>query len=157
MSHNSILTPLCALAEKAFPVPYWPMLKLTVVTAAALLAVSCASSGTPARSDSGVRQSSRDRSVLTQQELAGSGARDAYHAVQILRPGWLRPHGPTSMSDPTPAAVIVYVDGQRYGGASTLEQFRMGSFKELRYITGTDATSRWGTGHGGGVIYLSTR
>lgn len=133
------------------------MLKLTVVTAVALLAVSCASSGTPARSDPGTQSSTRDRTMLSQEEIKESSARDAYHAVQLLRPDWLRSRGAVSMRDPTPAQVVVYVDGQRYGGATSLEQFRMGSFKELRYYSGSEATSRWGTGHAGGVIYLTTR
>ena len=132
------------------------MLKLTVGIAVALLAVSCASSGTPPRSDSGA-QPSRNRDVITQAEISQSSARDAYHAVQLLRPDWLRTRGSVSMRDPTPAVVVAYVDGQRYGGASSLEQFRIGSFKELRYYNSSEATSRWGTGHSGGVIYLTTR
>lgn len=134
------------------------MLKLTVGVAVALLAVSCASSGTPARSDSGVRQApSRNRGVITDEEIRESSARDAYQAVQLLRPDWLRSRGSTSMRDPSPVAVVVYVDGQRYGSAESLEQFRIGSFKELRYYNGSEATNRWGTGHSSGVIYLSTR
>lgn len=133
------------------------MLKLTVGIAVALLAVSCASSGAPARSDSGVRQASRNRSVLMLDEIQQSSARDAYHAVQLLRPDWLRSRGSVSTRDTRPAQVTVYVDGQRYGGATSLEQFRMGAFKEMRYYSGSEATSRWGTGHAGGVIYLTTR
>ena len=133
------------------------MLKLTVGIAVALLAVSCASSGTPARSDSGVRQASRNRSVITQEEITESSARDAYHVVQLLRPDWLRSRGATSTRSTAPATVVVYVDGQRYGGPAALEQFRVGSFKELRYYSGSEATSRWGTGHTAGVIYLVSR
>jgi hypothetical protein len=133
------------------------MLKLPVVMAVALLAVSCASSGTPARPDSDVRPASRSRTVLLQDEIKESSARDAYHAIQILRPDWLRSRGASSVRDPTPAAVIAYVDGQRFGAVSSLDQFILGTFKEIRYYNGSEATSRWGTGHGGGVIYLSTR
>lgn len=134
------------------------MRKLTVGISIALLSVSCASSGAPKPSESGApTASSRDRSIITQEELKASSARDAHHAVQLLRPDWLRSRGSVSMRDPTPAGVTVYVDGQRYGGASSLEQFRLGSFKELRYYNGSEATSRWGTGHAGGVIYLTTR
>ena len=134
------------------------MLKLTSGMAVALLAVSCASSGAPARSDSGVHQAaSRNRSVITETEIKESSARDAYHAVQLLRPDWLRSRGSVSMRDPTPPQVIAYVDGQRYGGVSSLEQFRVGSFKEIRFYTASEATSRWGTGHSGGVVYLTTR
>lgn len=132
------------------------MLKLTLGVASFLLAVSCASSGAPARSDSGVR-TSRDRSVITLEEISESSVRDALQAVQQLRPDWLRTRGSTSIRSAEPATVVVYVDGQRYGGAETLEQFTVGSFKQLRYYSATEATNRWGTGHSGGVIYLSTR
>jgi hypothetical protein len=134
------------------------MLKLTVGMAVAVLAVSCASSGTPARPvDSEPQSTSRNRNVLTQAEIKESSARDAYHAVQILRPDWLRSRGAASVRDPTPVAVVAYVDGQRFGGVTSLEQFQMGTFKEIRYYNGSDATSRWGTGHAGGVILLITR
>jgi hypothetical protein len=135
------------------------MLKLSSGIAVALLAVSCASSGTPARSDSSAPQpaASRNRNIITETEVKESSARDAYHAVQLLRPDWLRSRGSVSMRDPTPPQVIAYVDGQRYGGVGSLEQFRVGSFKEIRFYTGSEATSRWGTGHAGGVVYLTTR
>ena len=133
------------------------MLKLTVGMAVAVLAVSCASSGAPARSDPAAQPAKRSRTVITQDEIKESSARDAYHAVQLLRPDWLRSRGAASVRDPTPAAVIAYVDGQRFGAVTTLEQFQIGTFKEIRYYSGTDATSRWGTGHAGGVIYLTTR
>jgi outer membrane cobalamin receptor len=133
------------------------MLKLTVGMAVAVLAVSCASSGTPARSDSDAQRTSRNRNLITQEEIKESSARDAYHAVQILRPDWLRSRGASSVRDPTPVAVVAYVDGQRFGGATSLEQFLIGTFKEIRYYNGSDATSRWGTGHAGGVILLVTR
>ena len=133
------------------------MLKLTLGIAVALLAVSCASSGSSQSDTNTPAPASRNRSVITPEELKESTARDAHHAIQLLRPEWLRSRGSASMRDPSPASVTVYVDGQRYGGPSTLEQFRLGSFKELRYYNGSEATSRWGTGHAGGVIYLTTR
>jgi hypothetical protein len=104
------------------------------------------------------RPTPRPQPVISLEEINGSSARDAYHAVQLLRPDWLRrSRGASSMRDTRPQPVIVYVDGQRYGDVRSLEQFRIGSFKELRYFTGSEATNRWGTGHGGGVIFLSSR
>lgn len=95
--------------------------------------------------------------IITTEEINASSARDAYSAVQLLRPDWLRSRGSTSIRNPTPVSAVVYVDGQRYGDVRSLEQFRIGSFKELRYYSATEATSRWGTDHAGGVIYLTTR
>ena len=97
------------------------------------------------------------RNVLAEEELAQSSARDAYHAVQLLRSDWLRTRGAASVRDPAPTEVVVYVNGQRHGGPRALEQFRISEVKEMRYYTPTEATNRWGTGHSGGVISLTTR
>lgn len=135
------------------------MLKLTVGIAFAVLAVSCASSGTPTRTDATaeVRQKSRNRAVITLAEIDSSSATDAYQLIQLIRPEWLRTRGSSSMRDPNPVPPVAYVDGQHYGGLTALQSFRIGSFKELRYYSATEATNRWGTGHTGGVIYLTTR
>lgn len=133
------------------------MLKLTVGMAVAVLAVSCASSGTPTRTAGEVRQPSRNRALITQAEIDSSSASDAYHVIQLLRPEWLRTRGAASMRDPNPVPAVAYVDGQHYGALQALQSFRMGSFKELRYYSPSEATNRWGTGHTGGVVYLTTR
>lgn len=133
------------------------MLKLTAGIAVAVLAVSCASSGTQTRSDSEPRQQSRSRNVITLAEIDSSNAADAYQLIQLVRPEWLRTRGAASMQNPSPQPAVAYVDGQHYGPLSSLASFRYGSFKELRYYSPSEATNRWGTGHSGGVVYLSTR
>lgn len=94
--------------------------------------------------------------LITREELVASTAIDLYQAVQMLRPDWLRGRGATSLSGGVPE-VLVYLDGQRMGGRGVLAQFPVTSVKELRFHSATDATQRWGTGHGGGVIELLTR
>jgi hypothetical protein len=74
----------------------------------------------------------------------------------MLRPDWLRGRGVTSVSGAIPE-VLIYLDGQRIGGRSTLAQFPVIGIKELRFVSATDATQRWGTGHGAGVIEVVTR
>jgi hypothetical protein len=131
------------------------MLKLTLGIAVAVLAVSCASSGTP-RTDATTQQTRRSRDVITQAEIDSSSAGDAYQAIQLLRPEWLRSRGAGSMSG-APSMPVAYVDGQSYGAVQSLQTFRAGSVKELRFYSASEATNRWGTGHSGGVIYLTTR
>jgi hypothetical protein len=75
----------------------------------------------------------------------------------LLRPDWLRSRGSQSVRDPAQTEVVVYVNGQKHGGPRSLEQFPITGIKEMRYYTATEATNRWGTGHNGGVIYLTTR
>ena len=129
------------------------MLKLPLVIAVAVLAVSCASSGT--RTDATRQQTRRSRDVIVQAEIDSTSAADAYQVIQLLRPEWLRSRGAGSMGG-APQMPVAYVDGQRYGELQSLQSFRIGTFKELRYYSASEATNRWGTGHTGGVVFLTT-
>lgn len=128
-----------------------------VVVAACIATAACANAPKVEPAQEGARSTRRANNVITQQELEESTARDAYQAVQMLRPDWLRTRGATSIRDATASEAVVYLDGLRYGPPRSLEQFRVSTIKELRHYSGTEATNRWGTGHGGGVIYVTSR
>ena len=53
-----------------------------------------------------------------------------------------------------PQDVVVYVDNTRMGGPATLAQIPITDVKEIQYLNGTDATQRYGTGHGSGAIIV---
>ncbi len=75
---------------------------------------------------------------------------DCYEAIERLRPNWLR-----SRSSTPPR---IMVDGSRQaGGLDVLRSYRTSDIQEMRFISGTDATTRYGTGYDGGVIVLTTR
>lgn len=75
---------------------------------------------------------------------------DAYQAIQRLRPNWLRTRGSQ--------APQVMVDGSRQaGGLDVLRSYRAADIEEIRFMSGTDATTRFGTGYDGGAILISTR
>ena len=93
---------------------------------------------------------SRDR--ITTSELSDVDAVDAYTAVQLLRPLWLRSRGASSFTEPMGTLPTVYVDNMRYGELSALSAIPIAEISEIRYISGPDATTRWGTGVVGGVI-----
>jgi hypothetical protein len=95
--------------------------------------------------------------VLTAEEIAVSPARDALEAVRQLRPTWLRTHGSQSFGDPDPPVPLVYLGNQQYGTADSLRDFRAEDIRELRYLSPTAATTRYGTGHRGGVIEVFLR
>ena len=94
------------------------------------------------------------RNLLTADELMRTGAVNAYMAVQKARPAWLltRPKGSLGGGY---EQLVVYVDGNRYGAASSLEQFAVTAIKEIRYLDANDATTRFGTGHGGGAVLVT--
>lgn len=51
----------------------------------------------------------------------------------------------------------IYVDNVSYGNVESLSNINATQIKEIQYIKATDATTRWGTGHTGGVILVITK
>jgi len=118
---------------------------LLALSALTLGLAGCASGGGGA--DGGPRRST-NRIVMD--ELAPLQQLDCYQAIQRLRPNWLRTRGSTPPQ--------VMVDGSRQaGGMDVLRGYRAADIQEMRFISGTDATTRFGTGYDGGAIMLTTR
>lgn len=115
-----------------------------------LILAACASSGTQ-----GTRER-RDRDHITRDEIARVQVGTAYEVVETLRPQYLRSRGMGSTTAP-PEYAVVYIDGVRAGGLDQLRRVSRDSLEEIRYINGSDATTRFGTGHGGGAILVTTR
>ena len=129
------------------------------VAALALAVPGCASSPSGASGASQQSQSptrvrgSRDR--ITSEELANIDVQNALQAVQRLRPNFLQTRGGASSSiTQGPQDVVVYVDQTRMGGPSTLAQIPITDVKEIQYLSATDATQRYGTGHSAGAIIV---
>jgi len=51
----------------------------------------------------------------------------------------------------------VYVDEISYGNLNSLSNLNSIQIREIRFIKAADATTRWGTGHAGGVILVTTK
>ncbi|MBI4537990.1 MAG: hypothetical protein HY704_00600 [Gemmatimonadetes bacterium] len=102
-------------------------------------------------------ENSRNEDLIASDEIVGTTATDAYELVQRHRPRWLRGRGPASFRDPTPALPVIYVDGVRVGGVETLRNIPVLDLEYLRHFGAAEATTRYGTGHIGGVIAIATR
>ena len=101
---------------------------------------------------------SRGSNVITAEEARETSAYDAYQVVQLLRPVWLRPRAAPSLTNPGASYARIYVDNVPLaGGIRDLRNVASGDIFEIRYITPVDATTRFGTGHSGGVIMVITR
>ena len=110
-----------------------------------LLAAACASGG--GSGESGPRS---NRNLITGEELTQVAEVDtAFDAIQRLRPNWLRGRGGSSPK--------VFIDGVQMGNAGVLRNYRVDVIRECRYIPPADASLRFGTGFGGGVIEVLTR
>ena len=95
--------------------------------------------------------------VLTQEDLAATNSSSLYDALAKLRPEWLTSRGPTSVTDPTPAAAHVFMNGILLGDLSALRDVRVLDVSEVRYWDAGQASARFGMGHPRGVIELIRR
>lgn len=104
----------------------------------------------------GVRPS-RSSDLITADEIEAASVSNAYDAIARLRPAFLRGRGQSSIQTPGSDLPIVYVNGLRTGTIEHLRSIPAQDVQQIRYINATDATTRFGTGHTGGVIEVTTR
>ena len=52
--------------------------------------------------------------------------------------------------------LMVYLDNAKLGSVEQLRTLPIGGVVAVRYFTGSEATYRWGAGHGHGVIQVLT-
>ena len=138
-------------------------MRVRVLMAAVLIAVGsgCSSSGSSSSATGAPRAPSRQNDVITAAEIAERAA-DASNALQIvqkLRPQMLTTRGRFSPADSSDAGARprVVVDGVAYGQVENLVNVNAISVMEIRYISATDATTRFGTGYVGGAILVTTK
>ena len=138
-------------------------MRARLLMAAVLIAVSsgCSSSGSSNSATGAPRAPSRQQDVITAAEIAERAA-DASNALQIvqkLRPQMLTTRGRFSPADSSDAGARprVVVDGVAYGQVENLVNVNAISVMEIRYISATDATTRFGTGYVGGAILVTTK
>ena len=99
----------------------------------------------------------RNPDVISPQEIeAATEANDAYQLVNRLRPLWLTTRGVGSINLPV-AEVAVYLNGMRIGGPDALRDIPRTGVAEMRFLRGTDATQRFGTGHESGAILVTPK
>ncbi len=122
-----------------------PALPLLVVFAALLAGSGGCATGAGATSSSG-----GSATVISRDQLEPLAHLSAYDAVQRLRPTWLRARG----SEGPP---VIILDGSPMGGPDVLRTIQAESVARMVYVNGRDATTRYGTGYGGGAIEVTTR
>lgn len=115
-----------------------------------LAGAACAGAGRSAPSASS--------SVLTLAELDDVGSVTAYDAVQRLRPAFLRDRGPTSLVNASARTrPAVFVEGSEYGEIESLRAFPASGVEEIRFFSGPEATTKFGSVYGSGVIQVKMR
>lgn len=117
-----------------------------LIVAVVLIAGACASTG---------ERSTRDRNVLTLEEIQQSPQSDALGLIRGLRPQWLRVRGASTVSADNP--IMVYLDGTRLGGPDVLSSIQANTIEEIRYYGPSEAQTRFGLNNTNGAIAIRTR
>ena len=130
-------------------------MRKTVLCVIATMLAACGGggAGTTAQPNTQSRTARGPADIISEAEIHASSYQNALEVVQGLRPTMMRPRG-TSTSQ---YQVVAYMDDVKLidlNGLSTIPAERV---KEIRYINARDATTRWGTGHGSGVILVTTK
>jgi hypothetical protein len=76
--------------------------------------------------------------------------------VQEARPIWFHTRGVVSIHDPSAGVVQVYLNGVQLGDVNRLREMQLIEIREIRFLGAAEAQQRYGTGHAGGVIDVST-
>ena len=87
--------------------------------------------------------------LITLEELETLPTATAFEAISRLRPRWIQ----TRMNEEP----VVFMDGSRLGGVDVLHNVQVSQLREIRHRNGRDATTRYGTGYGGGSIEMRSR
>ena len=133
------------------------MSRTSLILLSFVLAAGCA---TPAGAPTSQEQSAprRDTNVITVDELTSAPETDLYAAIQRLRPAFFQTRGMTSPGIGTaPEMIQVYVDGSRAGGVDALRSLRTLDVKEVRRLSASEATQRYGTGNTMGAIVVTRK
>jgi hypothetical protein len=122
---------------------------LSVLVLAAAIGCSTATAGSGARG--------RESNVITEQEIATSHLQTAHDVIARLRPIYLRSRGRTTVNAGAIDYASVFMDGQYFGDISALRTIQAASIREIRYLNGPDAATRFGMQFGAGAIAITTR
>ena len=84
---------------------------------------------------------------IVKAELEPLANLSALTAIERLRPSWLR-----SRSGDAP---VLYVDGARRGSPEQLRSIMSSEVQQMEFMSASDASNRFGTGHTGGAILVT--
>ena len=122
-----------------------------LVVLVAALALGCATGG------SAGKHGAFDAHLITEDEIVASRATTAYDAIRKLRANFLSYRGETSLKNTSSPYPTVFVDDQPFGGIAMLRSIPAGQIATIRLYRAWEASTRFGTGHMGGVIAINTR
>jgi outer membrane cobalamin receptor len=120
---------------------------LFVVTALAF-AAACASMK---------QKNSSDRNVITAAEIEAADANTAYDVIVKLHANYLNSRGQNSILLKQNKEPTVFLDQVEFGSINSLRTIPASNIAEIRFVSGWDAMTKYGSDHAAGVIQIYTR
>ncbi len=124
----------------------------------ALVVSACASSqNTPFGGEGGTatRASQGNSRLIVRAQLERLAGQSAWRAVETLNPLWLRSRSVSVNYGPSYARVVVNGTVRRV--LTDLYRMSTDNIETMRYLSASDATTKYGTGYAGGVIEVTLR
>ena len=130
---------------------------ITVLVLTAVLSACGASAGGSFGGDGGTEAATVGSSgLIVRAQLEEFTGRTAGEAVSRLHRRWLEATRGGSFSD-GPSFARVVIDGTARSDLEELDRIPADAVESMRYLSASDATTRYGTGFPGGVIEVTTR
>ena len=109
----------------------------------------------------GVSDNTSSYYVISKQEIDEAVSKkpmqNAYEIIEFLRPKYLSPRTQSSISRGViQAEPVVYLNNARFGTINELYNISYEQITEIKYLKGREANHRFGFGHEGGAILIST-
>ena len=136
---------------------------------------------TPLRAQDTLKVERPTSELITREQIEGVKSSNLLEVIEALHSNWLRqrmltPGDRASVRQDTTGkaqytsdnngsgrsmpgengGIQVYFDGTRMGGVDQLKNIRPSDVYSIRRINGVDAQARFGIGHTGGVLYVSS-
>lgn len=99
----------------------------------------------------------RDRNMISEEEIAGIDAMDAYDLIRMLRPYWLRGRGAKSFLNVQASYPMVYLNKARLGSIDSLREISASNITTIKFLSAGEATTLYGLNHASGAIMITIR
>jgi hypothetical protein len=121
-----------------------------------LWALLLCAAGCAGKAGAGVQADRPSQYLITAEEILQQHFRTAFDLINALRPTWLQGRAQSFSRGSQQSGPVVYLDNQRLGTADNLRQIAAGQIESIRFLTATEATSRYGSNHANGAILVAT-
>jgi len=118
------------------------------------LAVACSSNP---KTTTATTETSGDRNIITQTEIAQLPSSSLYDLIQKVRPEFLRSRGTSSFSTPNTEYPVVFVDGRQYGDIASLRTLVSAQISQVRFYDAMSAQAKFGVIKASGVIDVTVK